>query len=153
MGAKTLELLSTAWAPATAVSYARCMKPSFCFCEEERRPANGCRPRDYGTVRHVVGQPGDDQGLQPYLSAVNNFFKDHGREPMALGDLGATTTAYVIGVTMRKIKYFGDWAMESSVVLDDINPTVLTCPATWQLFGWMTPWGGQSARLPRQVAT
>eukprot|EP00873_Tetraselmis_striata_P008985 jgi/Tetstr1/429249/TSEL_001911.t2 len=25
--------------------------------------------------------------LQPYLSAVNNFFKDHGREPMALGDL------------------------------------------------------------------
>eukprot|EP00873_Tetraselmis_striata_P035665 jgi/Tetstr1/455929/TSEL_042710.t1 len=25
--------------------------------------------------------------LQPYLSAVNGFFKDHGREPMALGDL------------------------------------------------------------------
>eukprot|EP00873_Tetraselmis_striata_P002065 jgi/Tetstr1/422329/TSEL_013172.t1 len=25
--------------------------------------------------------------LQPYLSAVNSFFKDHGREPMALGDL------------------------------------------------------------------
>eukprot|EP00873_Tetraselmis_striata_P002208 jgi/Tetstr1/422472/TSEL_013310.t1 len=24
--------------------------------------------------------------LQPYLSAVNDFFKDHGREPMALGD-------------------------------------------------------------------
>eukprot|EP00873_Tetraselmis_striata_P014952 jgi/Tetstr1/435216/TSEL_024135.t1 len=23
----------------------------------------------------------------PYLSAINNFFKDHGREPMALGDL------------------------------------------------------------------
>eukprot|EP00873_Tetraselmis_striata_P010120 jgi/Tetstr1/430384/TSEL_020194.t1 len=103
--------------------------------------------------------------LQPYLSAVNNFFKDHGREPMALGDLvsgvrkglaasqvtlnpelmraplptlheappagfawtshslrkGATTAAYVIGVTMQKIKYFGGWAMESSVVLDYIS--------------------------------
>eukprot|EP00873_Tetraselmis_striata_P012991 jgi/Tetstr1/433255/TSEL_022543.t1 len=31
---------------------------------------------------------------------------------------GATTAAYVIGVTMQKIKYFGGWAMESSVVLD-----------------------------------
>eukprot|EP00873_Tetraselmis_striata_P018680 jgi/Tetstr1/438944/TSEL_027439.t1 len=29
--------------------------------------------------------------------------------------LGATTAAYVIGVTMQKIKYFGGWAMESSV--------------------------------------
>eukprot|EP00873_Tetraselmis_striata_P020949 jgi/Tetstr1/441213/TSEL_029469.t1 len=124
--------------------------------------------------------------LQPYLSAVNNFFKDHSREPMALGDLvsrvrkglaasqvfaggrvlaarwaisqregqarwtadtltswlqlvltavheapparfawtshslrkGDTTAAYVIGVTMQKIKYFGGWAMESSAVLD-----------------------------------
>eukprot|EP00873_Tetraselmis_striata_P036045 jgi/Tetstr1/456309/TSEL_043065.t1 len=163
--------------------------------------------------------------LQPYLSAVNNFFKDHGREPMALGDLvsrvrkglaasqvtlnpelmraplpasvvlkaltlakalrlenGPTwgtdpstvvrmelfraslavvvlclffcrggagvecrtgdltvgpdgrillyhrdrKAAYVIGVTMQKIKYFGGWAMlASSVVLDYIDPTVL----------------------------
>eukprot|EP00873_Tetraselmis_striata_P014403 jgi/Tetstr1/434667/TSEL_023758.t1 len=95
--------------------------------------------------------------MQPYMSAVNNFFKDHGREPMALSDLvgkvrkglaashvtlnpklmraplpervlvlkattlakslrlelgptratdvrGATTTAYVIGVMMEKIR-------------------------------------------------
>eukprot|EP00873_Tetraselmis_striata_P012026 jgi/Tetstr1/432290/TSEL_021692.t1 len=61
---------------------------------------------------------------------------------------GATTTAYVIGVTMQKIKYFGGWAMETSVVLDYIDPTVLPCPAAWHLFGWMTPWGGQPARQP-----
>eukprot|EP00873_Tetraselmis_striata_P042740 jgi/Tetstr1/463004/TSEL_007943.t1 len=69
--------------------------------------------------------------------------------------LGATTAAYVIGVRMQKIKYFGGWAMESSVVLDySIDPTVLPCPAAaWHLFGWMTPWGGQPARLPRQMAT
>eukprot|EP00873_Tetraselmis_striata_P043531 jgi/Tetstr1/463795/TSEL_008610.t1 len=66
---------------------------------------------------------------------------------------GATTATYVIGVTMQKIKYFGGWAMESSVVLDYIDPTGLPCLAAWHLFGWMTPWGGQPARLPRQMAT
>eukprot|EP00873_Tetraselmis_striata_P037896 jgi/Tetstr1/458160/TSEL_044651.t1 len=59
----------------------------------------------------------------------------------------------VIGVTMQKIKYFGGWAMEFSVVLDYIDPTVMPCPVAWHLFGWMTPWGGQPSRLPRQVAT
>eukprot|EP00873_Tetraselmis_striata_P038413 jgi/Tetstr1/458677/TSEL_045067.t1 len=48
---------------------------------------------------------------------------------------GPTAAACMIGVRMQKIKYFGSWAMESSVVLDYIDPTVLPCPATWHLFG------------------
>eukprot|EP00873_Tetraselmis_striata_P042119 jgi/Tetstr1/462383/TSEL_007389.t1 len=68
-------------------------------------------------------------------------------------DTLAATAAYVIGVTMQKIKYFGGWAMESSVVLDYIDPTVLRCPPASHLFGWVTPWGDQPARLPRQMAT
>eukprot|EP00873_Tetraselmis_striata_P011873 jgi/Tetstr1/432137/TSEL_021594.t1 len=186
----------------------RCMKPCFRFCEAERRPALAADP---GTMARYVTWLGSlrtikASNLPPYLSAVNNFFKDHGREPMAMGDLvsrvrkgraasqvrlhpelmrapmparvvlkaltmakalrlelgltwgtdlatvGATTAAYVIGVTLQKIKYFGGWAKESSVVLDYIDPTVLPCPAAWHLFGWMTPWGGQPARLPRHVA-
>eukprot|EP00873_Tetraselmis_striata_P017714 jgi/Tetstr1/437978/TSEL_026608.t1 len=312
LGVQTVELLSAAWAPATAASYVSCMKQYFRFCEEERRPALAADP---GTMARYVTWLGNlgtikASSLQPYMSAVNNFFKDHGREPMALGDLpygagtylgtdpstvvrvelfrarlevvvlclffcrggaevecrtadltvgpdggillyhrnrkgqrgadaskkllcqlrasahadiaellhyfdaarqvfaggrvpaarwaisqsegqakwtadtltswlqlvlttvqdpppppagfawtshslrkGATTTAYVIGVTMQKIKYFGGWAMESSVVLDYSDLTVLTCSAAWHLFGWMTPWGGQPARLPRQMVT
>eukprot|EP00873_Tetraselmis_striata_P042578 jgi/Tetstr1/462842/TSEL_007792.t1 len=42
--------------------------------------------------------------LQPYLSAVNSFFKNHGREPMALGDLSAAAAAAAVrggGCTRR----------------------------------------------------
>eukprot|EP00873_Tetraselmis_striata_P026356 jgi/Tetstr1/446620/TSEL_034144.t1 len=81
--------------------------------------------------------------LQPYLSAIDGFYRDHGAEPVAQGDLiskGAATAAYAIGVVLQKIKHFGGWAQLSSVVLDYINPTALPCAASWQLFGWLTPW-------------
>eukprot|EP00873_Tetraselmis_striata_P039900 jgi/Tetstr1/460164/TSEL_005480.t1 len=156
LGVQTMELLSAAWAPATAASYASCMKQYFRFCEEEQRPALAADPGIMARYVRWLGNLGTIKAssLQPYLSAVNNFFKDHGREPMALGDLvsrvrkglaasqvtlnpelmraplparvvlkaltlakalrlelgptwGTDPTAYVIGVTMQKIKYFG----------------------------------------------
>eukprot|EP00873_Tetraselmis_striata_P033013 jgi/Tetstr1/453277/TSEL_003959.t1 len=82
--------------------------------------------------------------LQPYLPAINGFYRDHGAEPVAQGDLiskaRAANAAYAIGVVMQKIKRFGGWAQVSSVVLDYINPTALPCAASWQLyFGWLIP--------------
>jgi hypothetical protein len=38
---------------------------------------------------------------------------------------GAATAAYNIGVTLQKIKHFGGWSTESSVVLDYIDPIAL----------------------------
>eukprot|EP00873_Tetraselmis_striata_P014900 jgi/Tetstr1/435164/TSEL_002620.t1 len=89
LGVQTPELLSAAWAPATAASYTSCMKQYFRFCEDERRPALAADP---GTMARYVTWLGNlgtikASSLQRYPSAVNNFFKDHGREPMALGDL------------------------------------------------------------------
>eukprot|EP00873_Tetraselmis_striata_P002969 jgi/Tetstr1/423233/TSEL_001351.t1 len=48
--------------------------------------------RDPGTMVRYVTWLGNSAmikapSMQPYLSAVNNVFKDNGREPMALGDL------------------------------------------------------------------
>jgi hypothetical protein len=57
---------------------------------------------------------------------------------------GAATAAYIIGVTLQKIKYFGGWSTESSVVLDYIDPTAFAGRSDeWFFFGWLTPWGGQ----------
>jgi hypothetical protein len=55
----------------------------------------------------------------------------------------ATTTAYAIGVKMLKIRIFGGWATQSSVMLDYIDPTVVPTTADWHFFGWLTPWVGQ----------
>jgi hypothetical protein len=46
-------------------------------------------------------------------------------------------------VTLHKIKYFGGWSIESSVVVDYIDPIVIANQFGWFFFGWMTPWGGQ----------
>jgi hypothetical protein len=35
------------------------------------------------------------------------------------------TAAYNVGVMLQKIRYFGGWSTESSVVLDYIDPPVL----------------------------
>eukprot|EP00873_Tetraselmis_striata_P008724 jgi/Tetstr1/428988/TSEL_018963.t1 len=95
-------------------------------------------------------RPGRRDGRALLASAVNNFFKDHGRESMALGDLVSnvhkglaasqvTLHPEMMRAPLPKIKYFGGWAMESSVVLDYIDPTVMPYPAAWHLFGWITP--------------
>jgi hypothetical protein len=48
---------------------------------------------------------------------------------------GASTIAYAIGVNMQKIKFFGGWATESSVVLNYIDPTIVPTTAAWYFFG------------------
>eukprot|EP00873_Tetraselmis_striata_P003211 jgi/Tetstr1/423475/TSEL_014156.t1 len=56
---------------------------------------------------------------------------------------GIAIAAYAFGVVLQKIKHFGGWVVFSSVVLDYIDPTALPCAASWQFFGWFTPWWGQ----------
>eukprot|EP00873_Tetraselmis_striata_P036666 jgi/Tetstr1/456930/TSEL_043600.t1 len=65
------------------------MKQYFRFCAEERRPSLA---KDPGTMARYVTWLGNlgtikVSNSQSYMSAVNNFFKDHGWEPMALGDM------------------------------------------------------------------
>jgi hypothetical protein len=41
------------------------------------------------------------------------------------GNFGDAGAAYIVGVTLHKIKYLSGLSTESSVVLDYIDPTVL----------------------------
>jgi hypothetical protein len=91
LGAKTLALLSAAWAPITATTYGSTIRRYFDFGAEHRfaplmaTPAHRARyvawVRQLGTITA--------SSLQPYMSAVNGFFKDHDLEAVALGDLVA----------------------------------------------------------------
>jgi hypothetical protein len=38
---------------------------------------------------------------------------------------GAATAAYIVGVTLQNIKYFGGYPTDSSVVMHYIDPAVL----------------------------
>jgi hypothetical protein len=61
------------------------------FCEEQQLvPLAG----NLATMERFVTWLGNlgtikASSLHPYVSSVNNFNKDHGREPVALGDLVA----------------------------------------------------------------
>jgi site-specific recombinase XerD len=92
LGAKTLELLSTAWARSTADTYNTAIKSYFDeFCEEQGLPALAAtaatiaRYIAWMTVRRTI----KTTSMQPYISAVNGFFTDHGAEPAAPRDLAS----------------------------------------------------------------
>jgi hypothetical protein len=91
LGAKTLELLTAAWAKSTSDTYSSATKPYFQFCEEQGLPPPTAKAATMARYIAWIGERGTIKvtSLQPYLSDVNGFFKDHGAEPVAQGDLVA----------------------------------------------------------------
>jgi site-specific recombinase XerD len=89
--AKTLELLTAAWAKITSDTYCNAIKPDFQFCEEQGLPPLAATTATMARYITWIGERGTIKAtsLQPYLSAVNGFVKDHGSEPVAQGDLVA----------------------------------------------------------------
>jgi hypothetical protein len=90
-GAKTLALLSATWAPGTTLTYGNIMHHYFDLCDEYRLAPLAATPARM--VRYVawLGKLGTIKvsSIQPQFSAVYGFFKDHGLEASALGDLVA----------------------------------------------------------------
>jgi hypothetical protein len=89
LGAKTLELLTAAWAKSTSDTYNNAIKPYFQLYEEQGLPPLAATTATM--VRYIawIGERGTIKAttLQPYLLAMNWFFEDHGAEPVAQGNL------------------------------------------------------------------
>jgi hypothetical protein len=91
LGATTMTLLAAAWAPTTAATYGSTIRSYFDFCAEQQLAPLAATPAHMARYVAWVGQLGTIKAssLQPYLSAIKSFFKDHGLEAIALGDLVA----------------------------------------------------------------
>jgi hypothetical protein len=89
--ATTLTLLAASWAPSTAATYGSTIRRYFDFCAEQQLAPLAATPAHMARYVAWLGQLGTIKAssLQPYMSAVNGFFKDHGLEAIALGALVA----------------------------------------------------------------
>eukprot|EP00873_Tetraselmis_striata_P012256 jgi/Tetstr1/432520/TSEL_021893.t1 len=73
----------------TARTYGSAIRPFLQFCAEQSVPHLGGTA---ATVARYIAWQGlrgtvKTASLQPYLSAINGFYRDHGAEPVAQGDL------------------------------------------------------------------
>jgi hypothetical protein len=91
LGAKTIELLTAAGAKSTSDTYRNAIKPYFKLCEEQGLPPLAATAAIMARYIDWIGERGTIKatGMQPYLSAMNGFYKVHGAEPVAQGDLVA----------------------------------------------------------------
>jgi hypothetical protein len=91
LGGKTLELVTAAWAKSTSDTYISAIKPYFMFCKEQGLPPLVATTATMARYIAWIGERGTIKAtsMQPYLSPVSGFFKDHGAEPVAQGDLVA----------------------------------------------------------------
>jgi hypothetical protein len=89
LGVTAVALLSNSLAPSTYASYDSALRQFFIFCTEENiaplqaTPASMVRYTVWLALLGTVAA----SSLQPYLSAVNMFFRDHQRQPIAVGEL------------------------------------------------------------------
>jgi hypothetical protein len=91
LGAQTLRLLTTTYAPNTLATNGNTIQRCFKFCEEQQLVPLAGKPSTMARFVTLLGNLGTIKAssLQPYLSVVNIFYKDHGREPISLGNLVA----------------------------------------------------------------
>ena len=89
VGARATDLCMASLAPTSVATYASTFKKFLKFCSEEHLVPIQVKQRDI--VRYIAwlaqeGRIGADN-LQPYLSSINRFLRDHLLDPVASGAL------------------------------------------------------------------
>jgi site-specific recombinase XerD len=80
LSAKILARLSAVWAPITTTTYGNTIRRYFDFCDEHMLGPLAVTPAHMARYVAWLGQLEiiKASSLQPYMSAVNGLFKDHG---------------------------------------------------------------------------
>jgi hypothetical protein len=89
LGVTAVKLLSNRLAPSTYANYDNAIRQFFAFCTEENIAPLQATPTSMIRYTAWLGLLGTvaARSLQPYYSAVNKFFHDHQRQPIAVGEL------------------------------------------------------------------
>ena len=89
LGTTTLALFQSALRPETYQNYGSALKGFFRYCEECGLTPVEATPVDVARYISWLAHKGTVAAgsLQPYLSAINRFLRDHNRPPVALGPL------------------------------------------------------------------
>jgi hypothetical protein len=108
LGKFTLSLLASAKEKGTYSSYSSNFNRFVEFCSEEEPPVHPLGA-SVGTICRYIAWQGlrgtvVADNLQPYLSAINRVYKDHGLEPVAQGDLVAEVIKGLQGVQVPLVE-------------------------------------------------
>jgi hypothetical protein len=89
VGVTAVTLLSNSLAPSTYANYDSALRQFFVFYTEEGISPLQATPASMVRYTAWLGLLGTvaASSLQPYYSAVNKFFRDHQRPPIAVGEL------------------------------------------------------------------
>jgi site-specific recombinase XerD len=89
LGDLVLDLLTDSLAPTTYNNYGTGMRRFNVFCNEEGITPLEATAADMLRLTAWLARSGTivANSLQPYFSAINKFFRDHLKEPVALGPL------------------------------------------------------------------
>jgi hypothetical protein len=128
-------MLSNSLAPSTYANYDSALRQFSIFCIEENiqaTPATMVRYTAWLALHNTVAA----SSLQPYFSAVNKFFRDHQRQPIAVGELLADARRGLEMLQERLIPTASRLPLPALVILDillaasALRDTLTWSPAT-----------------------
>jgi hypothetical protein len=134
LGVTAVALLSNSLAPSTYANYDSALKQFLIFCTHENiapllaTPATMVRYTAWLALHGTVAA----NSLQPYFSAVNKFFRDHQRQPVAVGELLADARRGLEMLQERLVPTASRLPLPAHVALDILHAAAaLRNTLTW----------------------
>jgi hypothetical protein len=134
LGDTAVALLSNSLPPSSYASYDSALRQFFIFCTEEHiapLQATPARMVRYTAWLALLGTVAATSP-QPYYSAVNKFFRDHQRQPIAVGELLADARRALEMLRHRLVPTASRLPLPAPVALNILQAAAALCDTlTW----------------------